>query len=73
MQTPQLFRRSTIDEAYLRPYEATYTDDASVVEAMGEAVHLCAGERSNLKITTPDDLIIAEALLAAESRDRSAE
>ena len=73
VQTPQVFRRPTIDEAYLRPYDATYTDDASVVEAMGEEIHLCAGERSNLKITTPDDLIIAEALLEAERQERRAE
>lgn len=72
VQTPQFFRRELLDRAYEQPYEAAFTDDASVVEALGEAVHLCAGERRNLKLTTPDDLAIAAALLEAEA-DAAAE
>lgn len=43
-------------------------DDASVVEQAGEAVFLCEGERTNLKITTPEDMVIAEALLAGRKK-----
>lgn len=67
VQTPQFFRRELLDRAYGQPYAACFTDDASVVEAMGERVHLCAGERRNLKLTTPEDLVIAAALLEAEA------
>lgn len=67
VQTPQFFDRALLDRAYEQPYAAGFTDDASVVEAAGGRVHLCAGERSNLKITTPDDLTIAAALLEARA------
>lgn len=73
VQTPQFFRRALLDRAYEQPYDASFTDDASVVEASGEGVHLCAGERRNLKLTTPDDLAIAEALLGAEAEEASRE
>lgn len=65
VQTPQVFRAALLREAYGTGYEAGFTDDASVVERTGCAVHLCEGERGNLKITTPEDFAIAEALLAA--------
>ena len=67
VQTPQFFRRELLDRAYEIPYSATITDDASLIEALGEQVHLCEGERGNLKITLPDDLTIAAALLEAET------
>ena len=73
VQTPQVFRRALIEEAYEQNFSPLFTDDASVVEAMGEGVHLCAGERSNLKITTPEDLILARALLAAEEEQSEQE
>lgn len=74
VQTPQLFRRALLDEAYEQPFSPLFTDDASVVEAMGTAVHLAAGERSNIKITTPEDMTLALALLEAEQeRFESAE
>ncbi len=66
VQTPQVFRRALLEEAYEQPYSPLFTDDASVVEATGEAVHLCWGERQNLKITTPEDLVLARALITAE-------
>ena len=65
VQTPQIFRAELLREAYTAEYRPEFTDDASVVEATGHAVVLCEGERQNLKITSPDDLAIAEALLAA--------
>ncbi len=71
VQTPQIFSRALLDEAYQAAYTPLFTDDASVVEALGEPVHLVAGERSNLKITTREDLLIASALLAAADEQQS--
>lgn len=65
VQTPQIFRAELLRSAYEAPYRAEFTDDASVVEASGAHIFLSQGERSNLKITTPEDFILAEALLAA--------
>lgn len=65
VQTPQVFRAELLRRAYTSVYRPEFTDDASVAEAAGHAVFLCEGEPSNLKITTPEDLILAEALLAA--------
>jgi len=63
VQTPQCFHTDVLKAAYQQPYQKHYTDDASVVEAMGEAIHLVNGNRENIKITTPVDLLFAEALL----------
>jgi 2-C-methyl-D-erythritol 4-phosphate cytidylyltransferase len=63
VQTPQAFDAAMLQEAFEQPYEPAFTDEATVVEKTGTRVHLVAGERSNLKITTPDDMVIAEALL----------
>lgn len=65
VQTPQVFRAEVLREAYRQPFSALFTDDASVVEAAGHSVTLCEGERENIKITTPSDLAIAEAILNA--------
>ncbi len=67
VQTPQVFTHSLLLQAYKQPYCDTFTDDASVVEALGHPVTLVDGNRENIKITTPFDLIIAEALLKAEA------
>ena len=64
VQTPQAFRAGLLQAAFRQPYQPAFTDEASVVESMGGAIHLVEGARSNLKITTPEDLVIAEALLA---------
>ncbi len=63
VQTPQCFRSSLIKKAFLQEYHHTFTDDASVLEAMGEKINLIEGNRENIKITTPQDLIIAEAII----------
>lgn len=65
VQTPQVFDAERLRKAYEAPYDPSFTDDASVVERAGQPVALTEGERENLKITTPGDLTIAEALLAA--------
>lgn len=64
VQTPQVFRADILKQAYRQDYSETFTDDASVVEAAGYAVSLINGSRNNIKITTPSDLVIAEALLS---------
>ena len=64
VQTPQTFQIALIKKAFEQNYQDAFTDDASVVEAMQLPIHLIAGERYNIKITTPEDVIIAEALLA---------
>jgi 2-C-methyl-D-erythritol 4-phosphate cytidylyltransferase len=63
IQTPQCFRSDVIKSAFLQEYGPSFTDDASVLEAFGEKINLTEGNRENIKITTPQDLIIAEALL----------
>ncbi len=62
VQTPQVFDAALLKEAYTQPYTTAFTDDASVVEAMGVPVYLTEGNRENIKITTPFDLKVAEAL-----------
>ena len=63
VQTPQVFAAEVLKQAYTQPYATSFTDDASVVEAAGTPIHIVAGERTNIKITTPDDLSFAEDLL----------
>ena len=63
VQTPQTFRTSLLRRAYEQPFCEAFTDDASVVEALGEAVYLVEGNRENIKLTTPYDLIVAKALV----------
>jgi 2-C-methyl-D-erythritol 4-phosphate cytidylyltransferase len=67
VQTPQLFQAEALRKAYEQPFSATFTDDASVMEAAGHKVTLVEGERENIKITTPSDMLIAEAIINAES------
>ena len=66
VQTPQTFNAALLRRAYEQSYCDAFTDDASVVEALGAAVQLVEGNRENIKLTTPFDLIVARALLAAE-------
>lgn len=64
VQTPQVFDVTLLKTAYEQPFTPFFTDDASVVEALGRTITLVEGNRENIKITTPFDLKIAEALLA---------
>jgi 2-C-methyl-D-erythritol 4-phosphate cytidylyltransferase len=61
IQTPQTFRISLIQSAYRQEYLPEFTDDASVLEKTGETIHLVEGNRENIKITWPEDLLLAEA------------
>lgn len=56
VQTPQVFRKEVLTEAYWQEFRSTFTDDASVVEASGHPVSLVDGNSENIKITTPMDL-----------------
>ena len=64
VQTPQTFRASLLRRAYEQPYCEAFTDDASVVEALGYAVRLVGGNRENIKLTTPFDLTVARAVVS---------
>lgn len=63
VQTPQGFRAEILFRAYDQPFRDVFTDDASVVEALGEKVALVEGSYKNIKITNRDDLDIAQMLL----------
>ncbi len=63
VQTPQCFESSLLKKAFLQDYNSSFTDDASVLEAIGEKINLVEGNRENIKITTQQDLIIAKALM----------
>jgi len=63
VQTPQVFDIQLLKAAFRQPYSEAFTDDASVVEAYGHTIALVDGNRENIKLTTPFDLTIAEALL----------
>ena len=66
VQTPQMFSADLLHRAYEQPFNASFTDDASVVEALGEKITLVEGERTNIKLTTPEDMAYAEWLLSRE-------
>lgn len=63
VQTPQCFRRDILLEAYKQNYTPEFTDDATVVESAGHKIHLSEGNVENIKITYPQDLILAASLL----------
>ena len=69
IQTPQIFEADMLRKAYETDYIAMFTDDASVVEYAGHKVTLCEGERSNIKVTTVEDIAIAESFLAEKDGD----
>jgi len=63
VQTPQVFKKELILQAYSKFGKSEVTDDASLVEKLGARVKVVMGSYSNIKITTPEDLVIAEAIL----------
>jgi len=67
VQTPQVFHSALIKKAYQQDYLPEFTDDATVLEKTGTRINLVDGNRENIKITTPEDLIISAALLPAVS------
>ncbi len=63
IQTPQCFLSQKIKLAFEQVYSTSFTDDATVLEAIGEKINLVEGNSENIKITSPHDLLIAKALL----------
>ena len=71
VQTPQVFAAPTLRAAYDTDFRSEFTDDASVVEYLGEKVSLCDGEYQNIKITTPNDIALANAIIAMKEEEKS--
>ena len=66
VQTPQTFRSDQIIDAFQTDYDPAFTDDATVVEKAGYSVFFVEGNRENIKITSPVDMVVAEALLSQQ-------
>ena len=66
VQTPQTFDIQLLKAANRQPYNDGFTDDASVVESYGHAITLVDGNRENIKITTPYDIVVAEAIINSQ-------
>jgi len=62
VQTPQVFKSEILLDAYQMAYLPSFTDDASVVESAGMKIELVPGKITNIKITRPEDLTLAEAI-----------
>jgi 2-C-methyl-D-erythritol 4-phosphate cytidylyltransferase len=69
IQTPQTFQTSLLLPAFDTEYVASFTDEATVVEASGKMIHLIEGDYNNIKITRPVDLLIAENILKQRESD----
>ena len=67
-QTPQIFRSEDLKAAYAEAYDPLFTDDVSVAENIKIPLSFIEGERFNIKITTPEDLVLAEAIARSSSR-----
>lgn len=65
VQTPQIFHTEVLKKAYATAYDPEFTDDASVVEKCGVPLHFCAGSRFNIKLTAPEDMELARAVLSS--------
>jgi 2-C-methyl-D-erythritol 4-phosphate cytidylyltransferase len=63
IQTPQVFKAELIKNAYKQNYRSEFSDDATVLEKTGAKINLIEGNRENIKITNPEDLLISDALL----------
>lgn len=68
IQTPQCFQGALIKKAYNKNYHESFTDDSTVLEADGVRLFLVDGNPENIKITTPSDLIVAEALMKEQGK-----
>tara|TARA_R110002049_G_scaffold305422_2_gene502037 strand:+ start:685 stop:1353 length:669 start_codon:yes stop_codon:yes gene_type:complete len=65
VQTPQVFQTELLKKGYEQDFSESFTDDASVVDALGASIYLFEGNRENIKLTTPFDLKVAEVMLSA--------
>ncbi len=64
IQTPQGFSLPLLKEAYKQAFDSNFTDDASVFEAAGYRLHFVTGDRMNIKITYPDDIVTVRKMLS---------
>jgi 2-C-methyl-D-erythritol 4-phosphate cytidylyltransferase len=73
VQTPQIFEMKLLKQAYasLKEHPLAVTDDASLVEALGHKVAVALGSYENFKVTTPEDLLLAENLIKKEEREHA--
>lgn len=69
IQTPQTFQSNLLLPAFEQEYNDSFTDEATVVESLGKEVFLIEGERSNIKLTTPEDMLYAELILQERGKD----
>jgi 2-C-methyl-D-erythritol 4-phosphate cytidylyltransferase len=74
-QTPQTFQAPLIREAYLKAAEDGFigTDDASLVERLGKKIHILPGSYTNIKITTLEDLMLANLILKMRTHSKGEE
>jgi 2-C-methyl-D-erythritol 4-phosphate cytidylyltransferase len=70
VQTPQVFKCKIIREAYRKFQDKSSTDDSCLVERLGNKVHIVPGDRSNIKVTVPEDILLAEAILETQNSER---
>ena len=68
-QTPQIFHSEVLKSAYSLPYDTSFTDDASVVQKYNVSLSYTMGERLNIKITTPEDILLAGAVMSLRNKD----
>jgi 2-C-methyl-D-erythritol 4-phosphate cytidylyltransferase len=66
-QTPQMFRYGVLERALAQPAASEYTDEAQAVESLGLAPRLVHGSLANIKVTFPDDIVLAAAILASQA------
>ena len=73
VQTPQVFEKTSYLSAVKQAVQqgADYTDDCQLIEQLGKQVHLCMGSYENIKLTTKEDLIVAQAILNQRNTERS--
>lgn len=71
MQTPQVFQIHELRKAYEQEFQPFFTDDASVMQSAGFALHMVEGRQGNIKITHPQDMVVAEALLKMQYPEKS--
>jgi 2-C-methyl-D-erythritol 4-phosphate cytidylyltransferase len=71
VQTPQVFSVREIIKAYKKPWQKSFTDDATVAEANGIKIHLVEGDHMNIKITHHQDLVLAETILASRQKNQT--
>jgi len=72
VQTPQTFRADILQNIFQQEYREAFTDEATVAEHAGHTIFLCEGDRHNIKITTPEDMLIAEMICRKKAENSSA-